>query len=137
MAQTVTLDKKKAIDVAKIIRNEKRLTQLNRELLETIRKQDSVISKLVRDNVIGLDRLDTQNNQISFLEHQIEQYDNLDNQMDFKSKKFYVSFNTLILENKLMPTLGLLYVGKKLLIGGGVGYEEKPIYNINLGVSLF
>lgn len=83
--ETLTLDKEKAIDVAKIIKNEERLREVNAELLEIIRKQDSTIQSITERNIKGLESIHSQNQIIGSLTSNIDKL--AKSQLELEEKK--------------------------------------------------
>jgi hypothetical protein len=147
--QTVTLTKEKTIDVAKIIRNEKRLAKVNKELQETIRKQDSTIQALANKNLQGLETIKQQNAQIFKLSQDVQRYSSLQLGYEGKKKANPRLYGFLRVEqipalgkidglDTILPSIGVTYLTKKIAIGFNLGYYNKEIfYGAQLGFSIF
>lgn len=147
--QTVTLTKEKTIDVAKIIRNEKRLTEVNKQLLEKIRKQDSTIQALANKNLQGLETIKQQNAQIFKLSQDVQRYSSLQLGYEEKKKANPKLYGFLRVEqipalgkidglDTVLPSVGATYLTKKIAFGANIGYFNKEIfYGAQLGFSIF
>lgn len=142
--ETVTLNKEKTIDVAKIIKNEKRLTEENSRLLEIIRKQDSTIQTLANKNLSELETIKKQNSQIFKLSQDVQRYSNM--QLNYEEKKkhkptsLFVKFRAdyLPTTKQYLPSTGLIYFGKKLGGGINIGFFENQIsYGAEIAISIF
>lgn len=142
-SETVTLSKDKTIDVAKVIKNEQRLKEQNQELIETIRRQDSIIQGLANKNLAGLETIKQQNAQIFKLSQDVQRLTNL--QLDYEEKKkeqprlFFKAKTDYLPEVKqYIPGIGLNYFGKKFGIGISAGlFDKQALYGAEIAVSIF
>ncbi|MDB0602375.1 hypothetical protein PL373_14735 [Tenacibaculum maritimum] len=142
--QTVTLNKEKTIDVAKIIKNEKRLTEDNTKLVEIIRKQDSTIQSLANKNLLGLETVKLQNSQIFKLSQDVQRYSSM--QLNYEEKKKYkptflfIKFRADYLHTtkQYLPSTGIIYFGKKIGAGINIGFFENQItYGAEIAINIF
>lgn len=136
--QTV-LDKEATIDKAKFIENEKRLRIENKKQLETIRKQDSIIQSLTKENVTALKRIEERNKQIGKLTQQIIKLGELQLRFEEKKKKpksLFVKFSIDYLPStkNYLPSTGVVFLGKKIGYGANLGLFDNNIY---YGGSIF
>lgn len=139
--ETVTLDKEKAIDVASIIENEKRLRLVNAELLETIRKQDSVIRSITDRNITGLRTIEAQSNHITSLSGSIQEL--AEGQLKLEESRnsmgrlyFNVGYE---FSNPYFKSgnIGLTYFTKRFTFGATLNpLNDKVIWGGVLGVKL-
>ena len=143
VGETVLLNKEKTIDVAKIILNEKRLQDKNEELIEIIRKQDSIINSLADKNIDGVATISKQSERIYDLSQDVQRLSDL--QLGYEEKKksqprlfAKIRLDYLEVDGELMQGVGLNYYGKNIGFGinGGI-YKNKAFYGAEIGISIF
>lgn len=141
--ETVTLDKEKAIDVAKIIKNEERLREVNGELLEIIRKQDSTIQSITERNIKGLESIHSQNQIIGSLTSNIDKLAKSQLELEESKNQTGRLFLSLSYEfnNPYMRSgsVGLDYFGTgRFSIGANLNpLNEQLIWGAKIGIKIF
>ena len=137
------LDREATIDKAKFIENERKLRLDNAELLNIIRKQDSVISKITNDNISSLKTIQEQNNRIFALSGDILRLSDL--QLSHEEKKtgvnksyFYCGLDYNKENGLYMPNIGISYLFNKIGIGANLNIlNENVFYGGKLFISIF
>lgn len=137
------LDKEATIDKAKFVENERKLRKDNAQLLETIRKQDSIIDKITNDNILALQQIQKQNARIFDLSNDVLRLSDL--QLGFEERKTkeprLYGFGGLdyLKENEVyLPNIGLAYLSGKIGFGANIGLFDKNVYfGGNIFISIF
>lgn len=131
--QTVTLDKEATIDKASIIKNAERLQEDNLELIEIVRKQDSIISSMAQRNIQRLNEIQKQNERIFELSGDLQRLTN--RQLDYEEKKtkapkLYAvgGLDYVNREEIFMPNVGVSYLSGKIGFGANIGLINTDLY---------
>ena len=130
--QTV-LDKEATIDKAKFVENEKKLRVDNLNLLEIIRKQDSTISSITKENISALETIQDQNNRIFDLSKDIsrlsEYRQEITEEKTKQSSLYIVGGLDYIQKNEQYnPNIGLAFLPGKIGFGVNTGLISGDIY---------
>lgn len=143
MNKTVTLDEKKTIDVAKIIKNESRLKSLNDSLIQIINQQNQKIRSLAENNLRNLEKLDLLNAALNNLSKNYDRLSGLQLEYEKDKKKIPPIFAKLKMEylsadGQVIPAIGLTYINKQFGVGGSLGiFESQPTYGVEIMLSFF
>lgn len=140
--EIVILDKKKAIEVAKIIENEERLFQYAKELEEMVLKLNDSIQKFEQKSLNRINRLILLEGNVTEKQNEINRLTERQYEIQKKLNNFGLygftsfggnpqGFNSL--------DLGLQLVGRRKLFSISVDpfLFEKPSYKIGFGLKIF
>lgn len=137
------LDREATINRAKFIQNEKNLRIDNKNLIEIIRKQDSIIKSLSLKNIEGLKNISNLNQTISNLSTDIHRLSGLQLKYEEKKKEkpkmyFSTGINYVPSSEKYIPNVGIMFLGSKLGAGITTGLiNSDPYIGGKIIISIF